>query len=181
MRSLLSFCFLAFLAGAAVAQTRVALVIGNGAYTGAPSLTKPATDADGMVDALQRLGFTVLDRRDLNAAGMRGALLDFAAAMEGADLALLYYSGHSLQFGGRNRLIPVDAEVAREADIGRETMRLDLLIELMERSVSTRIVLLDAGRNSPFENRLASAMSAADAATMLLIVASRTRLNSSSV
>ena len=41
------------------AQTRVALVIGNGSYQNVPALVNPPNDARDMAASLGRLGFTV--------------------------------------------------------------------------------------------------------------------------
>ena len=57
---------LAFAGGAAMAAKRVALVIGNGAYTNAPALTNPRNDAQDMAAALKALGFEVIVGTDLD-------------------------------------------------------------------------------------------------------------------
>lgn len=140
------------------AQTRVALVLGNGAYEHAPQLPNPTLDATEVGAALDRLGFEVLMRTDLTAAGMRAAVRDFSIAMEGAELALFFYAGHGIQVAGRNYLLPVDADVEREADVELSTIPLDLILAQMDRSSATRVVFLDACRNNPFERRLARSM-----------------------
>lgn len=156
---LLAFVFCLILsAGVAAAQSRVALVLGNGAYVHAPGLPNPTADATGVGAALERLGFEVLLRTDQTAAGMRAAVRDFSIAMEGAELALFFYAGHGIQVGGRNYLIPIDANVEREADVDLSTIPLDLILAQMDRSSATRVVFLDACRNNPFESRLARSM-----------------------
>jgi formylglycine-generating enzyme required for sulfatase activity len=158
MKSLvLAFCLI-LTAGVVSAQSRVALVLGNGAYVHAPGLPNPTADATEVGSALERLGFDVLLRTDQTAAGMRAAVRDFSIAMEGAELALFFYAGHGIQVGGRNYLIPVDADVEREADVDLATIPLDLILAQMDRSSATRIVFLDACRNNPFEGRLARSM-----------------------
>ena len=42
-------------------ERRVALVIGNSAYTAVPPLANPQRDAKGVSAALKRLGFEVVD------------------------------------------------------------------------------------------------------------------------
>jgi hypothetical protein len=49
----------AFLASAAYAEKRVALVIGNGTYQKVPTLPNPPNDAADIAGSLQRLGFSV--------------------------------------------------------------------------------------------------------------------------
>ena len=43
----------------AATQTKVALIIGNGAYKGVPELTNPTNDATAVAGAFLRLGFSV--------------------------------------------------------------------------------------------------------------------------
>src|SRR5688572_29008269 len=58
----------ACLAFPALAEKRVALVIGNAAYKHAPALTNPKNDAEGVAASLQRLRFDVLLGVDLDEA-----------------------------------------------------------------------------------------------------------------
>ncbi len=70
---------------AAAAGTRVALFIGNGAYTNAPPLANPKNDAEDMAAALRALGFTVILGVDLDKRAMDRKILDFANALSGAE------------------------------------------------------------------------------------------------
>ena len=151
----------------AAAERRVALVIGNAAYVHAPVLDNPVHDARALASALARLGFEVLTGLDQTADQMRSTLRAFSAALERADVALFFYAGHGIQLGGRNHLIPVDADITREADVDFATLELDLILAQMERAAATRIVLLDACRNNPFETRLTRAMGQSRSATHL--------------
>ncbi len=64
------------LASPALAERRVALVIGNGAYKTAP-LKNPVNDARDMTSALRDLGFEVITRENANLAQMEGAVNEF--------------------------------------------------------------------------------------------------------
>jgi len=92
----------------ALAETRVALVIGNAAYKHAPALANPKNDAEAMAASLRRLKFDVLAGTDLDKAAMDKLLRAFAGKLEMADVALVFYAGHGLQVHGRNYLVPVD-------------------------------------------------------------------------
>src|SRR5690348_17266133 len=92
----------------ALADNRVALVIGNGAYARAPHLPNPHHDAEDVAAALKRSGFETILATDVDKSGMDEAIIGFARAMHVADVAMFYYSGHALQFGGVNYLMPVD-------------------------------------------------------------------------
>ena len=139
--------------GVALADGKVALVIGNAAYQKSP-LANPINDAKLVAKALGEAGFQVQLVTDLTQAGMRRALRDFSETVtqKGKDtIALVYYAGHGLQIDGENFLVPVDAKVEREADVAIETMRLaDMMNALAALPTSMRIVILDACRNNPF-------------------------------
>src|SRR5262249_17942587 len=91
----------------AFAETRVALVIGNGAYKSVPTLPNPPNDAKAVAAALTRSGFDTILATDLDERGMEDATIKFAREARTADVALFYYSGHALQFNGVNYLAPV--------------------------------------------------------------------------
>jgi uncharacterized caspase-like protein len=102
----LSFMFaVGFLAEACAAEQRVALVIGNGAYQSAPELSNSRNDADDISEQLKRVGFAVIDGRDLDRSAMHAALGRFAQRIRGSEAALVYYSGHGLQINGQNYLV----------------------------------------------------------------------------
>lgn len=140
----------------AQAENRMALVIGNSAYKTVTALPNPANDAKAMAELLRSAGFDVLSEADLSRSGLRHAIREFAAqvALKGPDtVALVYYAGHGLQIEGENYLIPVDAQIQREADVAIEAMRLaDVMSALAETPSRTRIVILDACRNNPFSS-----------------------------
>ena len=90
----------------AAAEKRVALVIGNSAYSSVPALANPRNDAEGIGAALNRLGFEITVALDADRAQMEKSVKEFAAKTETADVALFYYAGHGLQHQGVNYLIP---------------------------------------------------------------------------
>src|ERR1051325_4103408 len=96
------------ISAAALAEKRVALVIGNSAYVHAPALSNPKNDAEGMAAALKRLDFEVLAGTDLAKPAMDKLLQAFADKLEKADVAVVFYAGHGLQVNGRNYLVPID-------------------------------------------------------------------------
>src|SRR5689334_210760 len=81
-----------------IADDRLALVIGNGAYKNAPQLENPAHDAEDVAAALKRAGFTTLVGINVDKAAMEDLQIRFSRAARAADVALFYYSGHALQF-----------------------------------------------------------------------------------
>ena len=137
----------------ALAETRVALVVGNGAYRNVPALPNPANDAADVAAALKRSGFETILETNLDKAGMDDAAIRFARAARNADVAMLYYSGHALQFGGINYLAPVDAKLTDEADL-RRMVRLDDMVADLQQAKNLRILVLDACRDNPLADDL---------------------------
>ena len=139
---------------AALAENRVALVIGQSNYRAVVPLPNPANDAKAVSQMLTESGFEVLTAADLSQNELRAKVGDFAAkvAAKGPDtVALVFYAGHGLQIDGENFLVPVDVDPKRETDIPLQAVRLnDILNTLASVPSKTRILLLDSCRNNPF-------------------------------
>jgi hypothetical protein len=139
---------------AALAENRVALVIGESAYRVVTPLPNPANDAKAMTQLLSDAGFDVTTASDLSQKEMNAQVGDFAAkiAAKGPDtVALVFYAGHGMQIDGENYLVPVDVDPKRETDIPLQAVRLnDVLNTLNSIPSKMRILLLDACRNNPF-------------------------------
>ena len=104
----------------AAAETRIALVIGNGEYVELGRLNNPVKDMTLMADALRGLGFEVIARSDADKITMEGAIQEFGARLEQAGpdaVGLFYYAGHGVQVNGTNYMIPLNANIAREPDV----------------------------------------------------------------
>src|SRR6201996_1320628 len=141
----------------ALAEKRVALVIGNSAYQNVARLDNPRNDAALMGETLVGLGFTLVGDRaqlDLDKGSMDLAVQNFGRQIQGADVALFYYAGHGVQVAGSNFLVPVSANPTREADVDFQMVDVNLVLRQMQGS-GTRLnmVILDACRNNPFGAR----------------------------
>jgi Caspase domain len=158
-RLLVTLCVLSFVAvPAALAEKRIALVIGNSAYQNTTELKNPRNDAADLAGSLRRLQFDVLDGRDLDKRSMERLIRQFGLKLSGADLALFFYAGHGVAIGGQNYLVPTDARLASEGDADFEALPLSLVLKQMEREAKTSIVLLDACRDNPLARNLARKM-----------------------
>lgn len=147
---------LAFTSSAAHAQTevRVALVIGNGAYSHVPALPNPRNDSQKIAQKLTAIGFQVTEQENLTNEGFRRALRDFARLANGADMALIYFAGHGIELNKFNYLIPVDAKLATDRDVEFEAISLDMLMHSISDAKGLKMVLLDACRNNPFAAKM---------------------------
>lgn len=140
---------------------RVALVIGNAAYSNVPSLANPVNDAREMSNALRELGFKVIEGYNLTSTTMRSKIAEFGSALPGAGVSLFYYAGHGMQVAGRNYLVPVDAKVERPSALGTEALEVTTVISDMESEKRINLVFLDACRDNPLARNLARSMGSA--------------------
>ncbi len=136
-----------------LAEKRVALVIGNGAYKNAPALPNPRNDASDVAAALRRSGFETIVGVDMDRLAMEDAVIRFAKAARSADVAMFYYSGHAMQFAGVNYLAPVDLRLTDETDL-RRMVRLDDVVADLQQAKNLRILVLDACRDNPLADDL---------------------------
>lgn len=139
----------------AQAEERIALVVGNGAYTGVGPLDNPPADARLMAHALTEQGFEVFLLVDAGFREMVQGISDFGRRLREAGpdaTGLFYYAGHGVQSFGTNFLVPVDASVTNAADLGLVAVEAETVLRQMSSARNrTNIVILDACRNNPFE------------------------------
>lgn len=139
---------------AASSENRIALVIGNSAYTNNKPLNNPANDAQAVSRLLNTASFEVVMAFDLTRDVMKQTVQEFAARIneKGPNtVALVYYAGHGMQVDGENYLVPVDAKLDTGTDLVENGVKLADLMGALEAVPSKmRIVILDACRNNPF-------------------------------
>lgn len=125
---------------------RVALVVGNSAYTDPiPPLGNPGSDAEAIGQALQRLNFQVMLARDLDRGSMDLMLEKFVNTAKGADVALFFYAGHGFQIRGENYLVPIDIH----GDIVSGSISFDEIMYSLGGAATNTIIFLDACRRNP--------------------------------
>ncbi len=115
-------------AGTAQAR-RPALVIGNDSYQNVQPLKNARSDAKAIAAELQAVGFAVTLKQDLTQKMMKAALRDFKAAVAGGDDVVFYFSGHDVQFGGTNYLVPVDITADSEAQVADDAIPLQRILD----------------------------------------------------
>lgn len=139
------------------AETRVALVVGNGAYKDSP-LANPVHDAEAMAQALREAGFQVQMLANADHRRTLAALRDFGDRLRQAQVGVFYFAGHGMQIKGRNYLIPVGAEIQREDEVAYAALDAQAVLDKMESAGNgTNVMILDACRNNPFARSFRSA------------------------
>ena len=140
------------------AGVRVALVIGNSHYKAVDALANPERDAKLLADAFRRSGFEKVQLViDGTREGLLAALKSFAADAANADWAVVYYAGHGIELDGSNYLVPIDVKYENDADIPKESLALDEILNAVGAASKLRLVILDACRENPFVAELKAA------------------------
>jgi Caspase domain/Putative peptidoglycan binding domain len=143
---------------AALADKRVAFVVGNGTYKNVAALPNPAIDAKSMAKVLRNVGFDVVEGTNLTRDKMTEKLLDFGKRAEGADVAVFFYAGHGIAVNGTNYLLPVDADLKSEMDVKLgAAINVDVTLEQTMSDAKVKLVFLDACRDNPFAQKIRSA------------------------
>lgn len=140
---------------AIIVTDKVALVIGNSAYTHSAPLKNPKNDAMAMAATLEGLGFEIIKILDATKDEMMTALKAFSNKIAETDVALLYFAGHGMQVNSKNYLIPVDAEFKNGAsDVDFESINVEMLTKVMNYNIGRtdrlNMMVLDACRNNPY-------------------------------
>lgn len=131
-------------------ERRVALVIGISDYKTIPRLANTLNDADLISETLSDLSFDVLKLENPGLEEFQQSLDAFAFMAETADVAMVYFAGHGLEFGGENYLIPQDSDAASRKDVAQSAVSLARVLKSVELARQMRIVVLDSCRDNPF-------------------------------
>src|SRR5262249_51300269 len=134
----------------ALADRRVALVIGNSAYKNVSALPNPTRDAKSIAASFKSAGYDVVMATDVGIVEFRRQLRLFEETAASADIAVVFYAGHGIEVAGINYMIPVDAKLASDRDIDDEAIDLDRFLKSIKESKRLGLVMLDACRDNPF-------------------------------
>lgn len=136
------------------AAKRVALVIGNNAYSSLPVLQKAVNDATAVAKSLEGIGFKVFLGTDLTRRQMNRKLSAFTSSIEPGDQAFLFFAGHGVAIGAENYLIPSDMPKpgTGEDDLVRDEGYAvsSLVARVQRRGAAATFFVLDACRDNPF-------------------------------
>lgn len=134
----------------AVAERRVALVIADDDYRLVRPLANPINDGEAMEASLKKLGFEVVLETNRDLRRMRRALDDFREDAKGADVALVYFSGHGVEISGDNRLLPIDADASSLDALQKTSLPLEEVRDTVAATARVGLIVLDACRSDPF-------------------------------
>ena len=141
-------------AAPAIAENRLALVIGVNDYQNVPALQKAANDASAIAKTLQSLDFDVTFVLDPDRVTLDEKVDSFAQKLQPGDSVVFYFAGHGVSIDGRNYLLVKDVPkvtVDSESRLKREGLPVDFLTDLFrEKGVGVSVLILDACRNNPF-------------------------------
>jgi formylglycine-generating enzyme required for sulfatase activity len=130
---------------------RVALVIGNGAYAQAP-IEDSVNGARQVADVLRQGGFTVFYLENARREEIQQGLAKFARALDRGGNGIVFYSGHAVQYQGRNYLVAIDTKITSPNDVRREAVDMDLFVDpLIVARGPGSVIILDASRANPWQ------------------------------
>jgi uncharacterized caspase-like protein len=140
---------------AATHASRIALVIGNGHYPDANApLTQPINDARALTAALRHNGFDVDVVEDASKDDMSRAIGRLKSKIKPDSVVMLFFGGYGVQVGRESYMIPVDAAIWKEADVRRDGLSIESVLDVMkEQGARARLVVIDASRRNPYERR----------------------------
>jgi uncharacterized caspase-like protein len=142
-------------ANAAKRPSRIALVIGNGHYPDANApLSQPVNDARAVSAALRHEGFDVDVIEDASHDDMTRAVARLKSKVRSDSVVMLFFGGYGIQVGRESFMIPVDATIWKEADVRREGVSVESVLDAVKDfGACAKLVVLDASRRNPYERR----------------------------
>jgi uncharacterized caspase-like protein len=142
-------------ADAAGRPSRIALVIGNGHYPDASEpLAQPINDARALSAALRGNGFDVDVVEDASKDDMARAVERLKGRVKPNSVVMLFFGGYGVQAGRESFMIPVDATIWKEADVRREGVSVESVLDVMKaQGARAKLVVIDASRRNPYERR----------------------------
>ena len=132
---------------------KVALVIGNAAYDNVVKLVNPTNDASDMCASLRKLGFkTTCATNVRDRAEFDQLVKAYVAALDAGTVGVFYYSGHGVQAGHGNYLIPTQVQLKSATEDPTRALYAvdDLFDRLRQRRARFQLVVLDACRADLF-------------------------------
>lgn len=140
------------LAAPAIAENKVAILIGNSNYDFQP-LTNPKNDAVQLAASFTELGFETTLYYDVKKDQLPLLQESIETQFANADIGVLFFAGHGLQYQDENLLVSVDADLTSVEGVTSASLTLsELLLSTTTTDSGVKIVILDACRNPLVES-----------------------------
>lgn len=127
------------------------LVIGNNEYFEGSKLTNAVSDATGMAQIFERLGYDNIFKTNVSANEYAQLLEEFEKCISEYDASIFYFAGHGFEVDGENYLAAIDCQITsgNKYHYGQTCIRLsEILTILKNNSHKVNIVIIDACRKS---------------------------------
>src|SRR5579875_1907935 len=123
---------------------RLAVVIGEAAYSRLPAEPACSLSAQVIASRLRGLGFAVATRNDATNGEIGAMLIALARqAAAGHPSVVIYFCGHAVEFDGRSFLLPIDAVLGRPSDVLAEGIPAQSLLDIANRGTHVGLTVLD--------------------------------------
>lgn len=127
------------------------LVIGNNEYFEGSKLTNAVSDATGMSQIFERLGYDVIFKINCKASDYTELLDEFETRITEYDSSIFYFAGHGFEVDGENYLAATDCQITsgNKYHYGQTCIRISEILSILKKnSQKVNIVIIDACRKS---------------------------------
>jgi len=127
------------------------LVIGNNEYYEGAKLTNAVSDATGMAQIFERLGYDIIFKTNCVANDYTELLAEFEKRINEYDASIFYFAGHGFEVDGENYLAATDCQITsgNKYHYGQTCIRLSEILSILKKnSQKVNIVIIDACRKS---------------------------------
>lgn len=131
-------------------EKQFALVIGINNYEQG-RLTNAVGDAQKVAASLRDIGIEVQLETDLKKSDLEDAIANFANKLAGANVGIIYFSGHGSQFRGEDYILPMDnKKIVLDEDLKSRAIKTQNIIDDTLSKASAGILILDACRTNSY-------------------------------
>ena len=103
---------------------------------------------------LRHDGFDVDVVEDASQDDMTRAVGRLKSKIRPDSVVMLFFGGYGVQVGRESYMIPVDAAIWKEADVRRDGVSIESVLDTMkEQGARAKLVVIDASRRNPYERR----------------------------
>ena len=136
---------------------KLAFVVGMSEYP-EDRLDNPVNDANSIENAFRKLGIDTIKMVNTGVADLKDSLDHFREELKNYEVAIFFFAGHGTEIDGENYLCTIDTDFQSLNRIRYSSLPLGYLIDLFEKANAyTKIIILDACRDNPFDKKLRSA------------------------